>query len=120
MTAPISTPSKILRKRFGMLLKARREDLGMTQAEVSAKLRYDTAAMVSQQERGATLLPPFYLADWAEILGVDQAAFAKQYLYYCEPDIYRGLFRQDPYALEALPRPAGSLTSCPGRPAARP
>lgn len=119
MTMPISNTSRVLRKRFGMFLKIHREDLGMTQAEVGARLDYSGAAMVSQQERGVTVLPPHYLPQWANILGIRPRKFAKHYLYYCEPDIYRCMYGEDPYVLEEVPRPAPTLYSAPGRRAAR-
>ena len=98
-----------------MYLKERREDIGMTQLDVAVLLDYGYPAMVSQIERGLSAPPAHDLDLWAATLRMEPAAFAKKWLYYVEPDVYRALFRDDPYALEKLPRSNKTIKAAPTR-----
>ena len=75
--------------------------------------------MVSQGERGVSAIPAHDLSVWADVLGMGGAELAKKWLYYVEPSIYQCLYREDPFAIERLPRPTRTITSAPGRPALR-
>lgn len=119
MTVKLDSSNAILRSRFGAWIKERREALGYTQLEMSSKVNYAYAAMVSQIERGASALPPHDLRLWAEVLEVKHDEFAMTYLYYCQPFIYQCLTGKDPYVSERLPKAPKTVMSAPGRPSVR-
>ncbi len=106
-----------LRVRFGAILKAQRQDLGFTQADVAAQLGID-ANMVSQVERGISALPMHDLGRWAAVLRMPKADLADRFAFYNLPDFYYARYNEDPYAVEELSRPALTARSAPGRPAA--
>lgn len=87
--------TKALRQQAGKWLKAAREHVGLTQAELSEQvgLRYYT--FVSQVESGVGRLPIETQAVWAKALGLDEAEFARTLLAYYEPELYRLLFESD-------------------------
>lgn len=119
MTAKVENSAAILRARFGAWLKAQREEVGMTQLDVAVFMDYAYPVMVSQIERGASALPEHDVRLWAEVLRIKPEEFTKQYMYYCRPALYEGLYGKDPYAIEKLPRAPRTIKSAPGRPAAR-
>ncbi|MDD3836395.1 MAG: helix-turn-helix transcriptional regulator [Phenylobacterium sp.] len=87
--------TKSLRREAGRWLKARREDAGLTQAEVAEQvgLRYYT--FVSQVESGVGRVPIESQGAWAEALGLDPTDFARTLLRYYEPELFRLLFGED-------------------------
>lgn len=113
------TSTFILRKRFGLIIQARRVDLNLTQAAVAEKLSFDWPAMVSQVERGKTALPSHSIFNWADVLQMGYEPLGRLWLYYIEPDLYAALFAADPYELEELPRPIRTVYAAPGRPPLR-
>ncbi|VBI24648.1 Uncharacterised protein [Burkholderia pseudomallei] len=118
MTVKVDESTSKLRARFGQWLKAKREETGMTQLEMAVYLDYGYPVFVSQVERGASVLPEHDMRVWAELLRVDSAEFAKQYLYYCRPFVYEAMYGKDPYALEKLPR-SGKTIKAAAKPRAR-
>lgn len=84
--------TKVLRQEAGRWLKAAREAVGLTQAQLSEAvgLRYYT--FVSQVESGVGRLPIETQAAWAKALRLDEAEFAKTLLAYYEPELHRLLF----------------------------
>jgi len=84
--------TKVLRQEAGRWLKAAREAVGLTQAQLSevVGLRYYT--FVSQVESGVGRLPIETQAAWAKALRLDEAEFAKTLLAYYEPELHRLLF----------------------------
>ena len=84
--------TKALRREAGRWLKAGREDAGLTQAELAARvgLRYYT--FVSQVENGLGRVPVESQGAWAAAIGADPAQFAKTLLGYYEPELHRLLF----------------------------
>jgi transcriptional regulator with XRE-family HTH domain len=114
MTVQTDASAKVLRARFGAWLKEKREDAGLTQLDVAAFLDYAYPVMVSQVERGASVLPEHDLRLWSEVLRVNSKEFAKQFLYFCRPFIYECMYGVDPYVREKLPRGAKTIRSAPG------
>ncbi|WP_374575852.1 helix-turn-helix domain-containing protein [Phenylobacterium sp.] len=87
--------TKSLRREAGRWLRARREDAGLTQAELASRvgLRYYT--FVSQVEGGQGRVPIEAQGAWAEALGLDAAGFARTLLRFYEPELYRLLFESE-------------------------
>lgn len=87
--------TKALRQEAGRWLKAARERVGLTQAQLSEQvgLRYYT--FVSQVESGVGRLPIETQAAWAKALSLDEAEFARTLLAYYEPELHRLLFEGD-------------------------
>jgi transcriptional regulator with XRE-family HTH domain len=116
MAAAISETAQTLRQRFGVWLKERREAAGVTQLELSRLLGHDYVSMVSQVERGRSLIPAPDLAAWADALKVERAEFARQYLYHCHPEAAELLTGRSVFEAEGLPPiPKGSATNPGGR-----
>ena len=55
----------------GAIIAARREELGLTQAEVAARLGYGHACFISMMERGTSRMPLERVFDIARALGLD-------------------------------------------------
>ena len=93
--------TKVLRQEAGRWLKAARESVGLTQAQLSEAvgLRYYT--FVSQVESGVGRLPIETQAAWAKALRLDEAEFAKTLLAYYEPELHRLLFDSSATASQA-------------------
>lgn len=89
---------KLMRKQAGRWLAARREDAGLTQAEVAEKvgLRYYT--FISQVEGGHGRAPAEHFEAWAKALGVDSFEFTKTLISFYEPEVFRLLFKSDALA----------------------
>jgi transcriptional regulator with XRE-family HTH domain len=115
MTVKTDSSTAVLRARFGAWLKEAREETGLTQLEMAVHLDYGYPMMVSQVERGVTVMPEHDMRMWATVLRLDVVEFAKQYLYYCKPFVYECLYGKDPYAAEKLPRSAKTISPAPKR-----
>jgi len=81
-----------LRKQAGDWLKQRRADVGLSQADLAARLGLKYYTFISQVENGFSRVPTETMAAWASELGLEPAAFAKHLLMYYEPELYRLLF----------------------------
>ncbi len=64
-----------LRKRVGAFLRARRQELGLTQGEITKTLGYVSLNSVSNLETGREGLPAKRIYAWADILQVPRDAF---------------------------------------------
>ena len=84
--------TKELRRDAGRWLKAAREEAGLTQAELAARLGLRYYTFVSQVESGLGRVPVDLQAGWAEALGRDPRAFARTLLPFYEPELNRLLF----------------------------
>jgi transcriptional regulator with XRE-family HTH domain len=104
MSVPTSRSNKRLRMRYGANLQQAREALGLTQLDVAVALEYGYSTTVSQIERGKSALPEHDLYTWALVLRQDPAKFAKAYLYFLHPNVFRCLYGVSPYDLEGLPQ----------------
>ena len=64
-----------LRQRVGAYLRARRQELGLTQGEITRALGYVSLNSVSNLETGREGLPAKRIYAWADILQVPRDAF---------------------------------------------
>ena len=71
MTAIAESESELIerRKKFGNWLRDCRRSAHITQAELAKALHYDSSQLISNIERGVSLLPSRRLADFAKVLG---------------------------------------------------
>lgn len=119
MATLLSPTAHTMRQRFGEWLKARREDAGVTQLDLSKLLGHSYVSMVSQVERGRSLIPSPDLMAWAGAIKVKPKDFAMQYLYWCHPEVSAMLTGVDPFEKEGLPPiPKGSAANPGGHSAA--
>lgn len=112
MATLLSPTAHAMRQRFGEWLKTRREAAGVTQLGLSKTLGHSYVSMVSQVERGRSLIPPPDLRTWAEGINVKPKEFALSYLYWCHPEASAMLTGVDPFEAEGLPPiPKGSAAN---------
>lgn len=83
---------KQLRKLAGDWLKQRRADVGLSQADLAARLGLKYYTFISQVENGFSRVPTELLGLWADQLGLERRAFTRHLLMYYEPELYRLLF----------------------------
>ncbi len=62
------------------LLKASREEKGMSQYELSKKIGFDNGQFISNIERGQCSLPPKYFKKTSKLLGIEPMLFIKSVL----------------------------------------
>ena len=72
---PKARERQALRKRVGQYLRARRQELGLTQGEITKALGYVSLNSVSNLETGREGLPAKRVYAWADILQVPRDAF---------------------------------------------
>jgi transcriptional regulator with XRE-family HTH domain len=72
---PKERQRQALRKRVGAYLRARRQELGLTQGEITKALGYVSLNSVSNLETGREGLPAKRIYAWADILQVPRDAF---------------------------------------------
>lgn len=99
-----SEETRVLRREAGRWLKTVREQAGLTQADLAARVGLKYYTFVSQVESGAGRVPIESQAAWAEAVGHDPADFARTLLRFYEPELYRLLFGE---AEAAAPRALG-------------
>lgn len=87
-----SPEPKQLRKQAGDWLKLRRADVGLSQADLAARLGLKYYTFISQVENGFSRVPTELIGAWAEQLGLEPRAFTRHLLMYYEPELYRLLF----------------------------
>jgi transcriptional regulator with XRE-family HTH domain len=85
--------AKRLRKSAGDWLKKLRGRAGLSQAELAEQMGLKYYTFVSQVENGFGRVPTNSMEAWANALGVDPAAFARQLLSYYDPELHRVLFK---------------------------
>ncbi len=116
MATALSPTATALRKGFGEWLRVRREAAGVTQLDVSLALGHSYVSMVSQVERGRSLIPAQDLAQWAATIKVKPKEFALKYLYWCHPEVSAMLTGRNVFEAEGLPPiPKGSASNPGGR-----
>ncbi len=81
-----------LRKDAGRWLKSLREQRGLSQRELAARVEIEYYTFVSQIESGRGRIPPERYALWAAALGVEPRQFVKTLLSYYDPITHKLLF----------------------------
>jgi transcriptional regulator with XRE-family HTH domain len=92
MTRKIDAESLRLRKEAGEYIKYRREQLRLSQMDLSKRLGLEYYTFVSGVETGASRVPPDKLRDWAAALEVDLKALTKTLLRFYDPFTFEALF----------------------------
>jgi len=85
------------RKQAGAWLKGLREEAGLTQMELAARLGFKYYAFVSQVETGFSRVPTEKMEAWARTLGVDPPHFARRLISFYEPELHRVLYEAKSY-----------------------
>jgi transcriptional regulator with XRE-family HTH domain len=81
-----------LRKEAGQVLKAMREDRGLTQRELAAKVGFDYYTFIAQIEAGRGRIPPERYGAYARALDMPSREFVQTMLKYYDPVTYSHLF----------------------------
>lgn len=81
-----------LRREGGRWLKELREDAGLSQRQLAAKVGTEHYTFISQLETGRGRIPPDRYGVWAAALDLDARAFVQQLLRYYDPITYEILF----------------------------
>ena len=84
--------TKRLRKQAGTWLKELRARAGLSQIELAEVLGFKYYTFISQVENGFGRVPTESMDAWAKALGADPSAFARELLFYYEPELHRLLF----------------------------
>lgn len=72
---PTARERTLLRRRVGEFIRARREELGLSQGDIMKRLGYRTRMSVSALETGREGLPPKRIYAWADLLEVPRDDF---------------------------------------------
>ena len=83
---------KRLRKQAGTWLKELRGRAGLSQIELAAILGFKYYTFISQVENGFGRVPTESLEAWGRALGVEPSSFARELLFYYDPELHRLLF----------------------------
>lgn len=94
LDAPIDDPKR-LRRDLGAWLKSKREEAGLTQADLAERLGLKYYSFVSQVENGIGRIPQDIYAAWADALGVPRREFALTAIAHLEPGLHRMLDTPD-------------------------
>jgi len=97
-----------MRRALGRVLKAWREEKGLTQADVAASLGLKYYSFISQVENGIGRIPQTLYGPWADAVGVDRETFAWTALAALEPSLYDLLSHHDPDGRGRLAREDGA------------
>ncbi|MEO1598975.1 MAG: helix-turn-helix transcriptional regulator [Pseudomonadota bacterium] len=89
-------PSKELRRRLGRVLKKRREERGLTQADLADALGLRYYSFVSQVENGLGRIPQDLYAPWSKAIGMDPSEFGWLVLAHLEPGLYPLITGKEP------------------------
>jgi ribosome-binding protein aMBF1 (putative translation factor) len=81
-----------LRKEGGRWLKSRREDAGLSQRQLAAKVGADYYTFISQLETGRGRIPPDRYRDWAVALELNERDFVRDLMRFYDPITYSILF----------------------------
>jgi len=82
------TSTRELRKKAGIWLRTRREDLGLSQRVLADRVNMEYYTFISQIESGKGRVPADRLRNWAEALEVDPREFALTLMQYYDPHTY--------------------------------
>ena len=89
-----------LRVQAGVWLRARREELNMSQRELAESVGTLYYTFISQIEGGRGRIPPERYAAWAEALKIEQRDFAICMLQFYEPATHALIFGDTVYVDE--------------------
>lgn len=78
----------VKRVKMGALIKDLRKAAGLTQHDMAKLVGQDYFTMISQVETGRVRIPPSDTKLWADTLGVDAQAFAKECVRCYETELY--------------------------------
>jgi transcriptional regulator with XRE-family HTH domain len=81
-----------LRREGGRWLKELREQAGLSQRQLAAKVGTEHYTFISQLETGRGRIPPDRYVDWAKALGVQARPFVQEILRYYDPTTFNILF----------------------------
>jgi transcriptional regulator with XRE-family HTH domain len=84
--------SKEQRLALGILLKAMREDQGLSQRDLADRLYLDYYTFISQLETGRGKIPEHRYGEWAQALGQEPREFVRILLRHYQPTTYKILF----------------------------
>lgn len=87
-----SEAARHLRQDAGSYVRSLREALGITQRELSVKLKLDYYTFISQVETGASRVPPDAIVQWARALNVKPEEFARKLLGFYDPHMHSAIF----------------------------
>ena len=94
---------KLLRQEAGKWLKKLREEQGLSQSQLAAKIGVDYYGFVSQIEAGRARVPPDRYEVWAEAMEMDAGEFVRKLLRYYDPITYELAFaRANPAQAEGV------------------
>ena len=97
--ARVDEEVKALRREGGAWLKQLRENAGLSQRELAAKLGIEYYTFISQMEIGRVRVPPDQYRAMAAALGIDPAVLVRELMRFYDPITYAILFaerRQQP------------------------
>lgn len=81
-----------LRRAAGRWLKEKREEAGLSQRQLAAKVGAEYYTFISQLETGRGRIPPDRYRDWAEALGLQPSEFVRTILRFYDPITHDILF----------------------------
>lgn len=90
--AKAGSEAKQLRKQAGTWLKDLRAKAGLSQIELAQRLGLKYYTFISQVENGFGRVPTESMEAWAAALGVNATDFARELLFYYDPELHRLLF----------------------------
>lgn len=90
--APRDDEVKALRREGGAWLKQLREEAGLSQRELAAKLGVEYYTFISQMETGRVRVPPDQYRAIAKALKIDLATFVRKLMRFYDPVTYAILF----------------------------
>lgn len=90
-----------LRQEGGRWLRARREELGLTQRDLALAIGADYYSFISQIESGRGRVPINQMEAWASALRMSRREFAKGIMRYYDPLTYSMLFDGEEEKVEA-------------------
>lgn len=88
------------RATLGAIMRARREELELTQAMLAERIGLDNPAFIASVETGRSRIPPERLVDFAEGYQVDPRRLGILSLWGSEPMLHRVIFEtesQEPF-----------------------
>lgn len=97
---PEQDDPKRLRRDLGAWLKARRETVGLTQADLAERLGLKYYSFISQVENGIGRIPQDVYAGWAAALSVPPDRFARTVIRHLEPGLHQMLVAAGQWAAE--------------------
>jgi len=83
-----------LRREGGRWLKEQRENAGLSQRQLAAKVGADYYTFISQLETGRGRIPPDRYRDWAAALGLSPQTFVRSLLRFYDPITYDIMFME--------------------------